>query len=174
MPKPATRETLDPIIEKVFGYGRVDAPLWFIGLEEACDDENDAAARLPILATFEGTQDVFEAHAKMGHPNPVNTSVWPQMQEIVLAARLREVHVGQRDSDTFLLELLPLPHANKKAWYAELYSALGYKTRDEYVEGILKDRVPLVRTFVKKHDPKVVLRPPQLRGQIPVAEAHRR
>src|SRR6266567_7864907 len=157
MTEQAPRQVLDSIISNVFGYGRLDAPLWFIGYEEHCDSEQDAKRRLPAMAAFSGACDVFEAHEKMGHPNPVNTSVWPEMQEIVRAAGLRDAHVGRRDSDVFLLELLPLPHANKSAWYADLYAALGFTNREKYVEGVLKGRVERVRALVQEHRPKVVL-----------------
>jgi hypothetical protein len=153
----ASRTVLDAIIQNVFGYGRIDAPLWFIGYEEHCEDERDAERRLSAMATFTGAQDVFDAHERMGHPNPVNTSVWPEMQEIVRAAGLRDVHVGRRDSDVFLVELLPLPHANKDAWYADLYGALGYGGRDEYVKAVLPKRIQSLRALVADHRPKVVL-----------------
>lgn len=157
MLQPAPRKVLDSIIQNVFGYGRLDAPLWFVGYEEHCDDERDAERRLSAMATLRGAHDVFEAHQWMGHPNPVNTSVWPEMQEIVRASGLRDVHVGRGDSDVFLVELLPLPHANKSAWYADLYAALGYATRDQYVAAVLKDRVARVRDLVRENQAKVVL-----------------
>lgn len=157
MANPSPRDVLDVIVRNVFGYGRLDAPLWFIKFEEACDDEDDAADRLSALASFDGAQDVFEAHEKMRHPNPVNTSVWREMQVIVRTAGLRDVHVGRRDSDTCLIELLPLPHANKRAWYGKLYGALGYASREKYTDAVLMKRIERIRELVLKNRPKVVL-----------------
>ncbi len=55
------------------------------------------------------------------------------------------------------MELLPLPHANKKAWHAELYGALGYATRESYMDAVLKGRVERVRALTQDHGPNVVL-----------------
>lgn len=153
----APREVLDAIVQNLFGYGRLDAPLWFIGYEEHCDDERDAERRLPAMATFAGAQDVFEAHLRMGHPEPKNTNVWPEMQEIVRAAGLHDVPVGRRDSDVFLVELLPLPHASKGDWYVELYAALGHATKHDYVTAVLGSRVARVRGLVRERGPRVAL-----------------
>jgi hypothetical protein len=157
MVKRAARELLDKIIDNVFGYGRLDAPLWFVGYEEHCDDEKDAERRLPAMATFSGAYDVLEAHELMRHPNPVNTSVWPEMREIARAAGLRDAQVGSAASDVFLVEPLPLPHANEDAWYGELYAELGYEGRAKYVADVLPKRLKKLRQLINKHAPKVVV-----------------
>jgi hypothetical protein len=80
------RDLLTRISEAFFGYGDLQAPLWFVGYEEHCADEDDARRRLPHLASLRGAVDVFEAHRLWDTPNPENSSTWPEMQRIMAEA----------------------------------------------------------------------------------------
>ncbi len=151
------RALLLRIANGFFGYGRLDAPLWLVGYEEPCEDERDAARRLPALATFEGAEDVLDAHRRMGHPDPSSRGTWPEMQRIAEAAGLGRGQVGGRTGNVFLAELLPFPHATAGSWYRELYGALGYRSRAEYVSAVLPRRVERLRAEVLRHRPAVVL-----------------
>lgn len=119
------------------GFGRPDAPNWFIGMEERGNDE----ALLHLRAQWVGQhiRDLFEAHADLGlnqhhllenalsqttwrgmcalmvlmaHPNLY--AAWGAPMEAVSQATLDyQVHrLGRTDptlGETFLTELLPIP-----------------------------------------------------------------
>jgi hypothetical protein len=128
-------------IVNFLGYGRLSAPVWFIGIEEglAKMDSGDAVKNLTARATFATVMDLREAHLRLlekGKPidmevNPPYTQVWDYMAKIMRAYNgnkdwrnlesAREYirsRLGRSDADTFLTELSPIPAGNTtdKQW----------------------------------------------------------
>jgi hypothetical protein len=124
------------------GYGRPDAPVWFVGLEEGLGDMNsgEAIRNLEARTSFESVMDLREAHhsrlCEKGSPidwdiSPPKTQVWQYMGKIMrgcnghtdccsnleAAKEYVKMRLGRSDHDigqTFLTELSPIPAANGK------------------------------------------------------------
>jgi hypothetical protein len=152
----SSRVLLDRIAQGFFGYGDLEAPLWFVGYEEHCENVEDARRRLAVLATLTGAVDVFEAHRLWSMTDPRSTSTWPEMQAIVAEAGLGDAHVGTTGSRTFLTELLPFPHAGVHEYYDSLYGAFALNRRT-YEKRLLRPRCDAVRQQVERRRPRVVL-----------------
>ncbi len=124
------------------GYGRPDAPVWFVGLEEGLGDMSSAEAvkNLEARASFESVMDLRLAHhsrlwEKGSQINwdisPPKTQVWQYMGKIMRACNGQtdccsnlesakgyvKMRLGRSDhaiGQTFLTELSPIPAANGK------------------------------------------------------------
>lgn len=162
-------------IVNFLGYGRLSAPVWFIGKEEGLGEmsSQDAAKNLKARATFEQTMDLYEAHLKLlegGHPinvelNPPSTQVWRFMGKIMLARSGQEdwndsesakryvrFRLGRRDGDTFLTELSPFPASNAadKRWRT-LFNG------DSELDRKLKQRRNELQRVLKEYAPSLVV-----------------
>jgi hypothetical protein len=128
------------------GYGRPNAPVWFLGLEEGLGDMNsaEAVANLKVRAGFENVMDLRNAHhlrlRENGSPidwdnRPPKTQVWLYMAKIMRAFNNKEdccsnldaakeyvqTRLGRSNPEigqTFLTELSPIPaaHGKDKQW----------------------------------------------------------
>ncbi len=144
--------------EGFVGYGRLDAPLWLLGMEEHCLGEADAARRLAVLPSFLLTIGVTEAHRRYGFDSlPRGVAVWDIARSLAIACEFRSVDVGEPSGDVLLAELLPLPRPsnNDRIWpaaYMQLFP--GYR---EYSEVLLPARASRLARLVEKHRPKIVV-----------------
>jgi hypothetical protein len=140
-----SQEEIDRVVSFI-GYGRVDAPVWFIGLEEGLGEMSsaDTLANLKVRGGFENVMDPRNAHhlrlSEGGSPinwdkRPPKTQVWLYMAKIMRAFNNKEdscsnlyaakqyvqTRLGRSDTQigqTFLTELSPIPAArgNDKQW----------------------------------------------------------
>src|SRR6266498_2263479 len=72
------------------GYGRLDAPIWFIGMEERAEDENGSLEHNIQSRLLFGTEmDLVEGQLKLGcdfkKRNTLPTQTWRWMARIALS-----------------------------------------------------------------------------------------
>jgi hypothetical protein len=145
-------EEADRIVS-FLGYGRVSAPVWFVGIEEGLGkmSENDAKRNLKVRGSFEKVMDLREAHLCMHErAQPIDiekkqsfTQVWQYMAKVMLALNgdknwsellFAEKYIrgrlGRCDAnlgETFMTELSPIPSAKSanREWYMWFKKRLG-------------------------------------------------
>ncbi len=173
-------ELVEEFVHGLFGYGNLDARLWFVGMEEGGGDLfNGVAAHLEMWAKLgKGTTlDIRESgqhpdrreHAKwfIEHPNIQKT--WSPLIRLLLAYRGEEptmeaVRTYQRDElaradgNECLLELLPLPSPSTNDWHYPGWSSLSWlRSRQAYRNYLLPRRVQRLRSLVNEHQPEAVI-----------------
>lgn len=163
MVKPLTDQQLDRLLDFI-GYGRLDADVWFLGMEEAGGGE----ANIHTRASFQKVEDCAHAHKRLGITKfhwgkRVIQPTWRGMCYIML--RLEDVEptksnirqyqaekLGRYEGNTLLTELMPIPKPKVSQWgYEELipqfascadYYARVKPMRVQYLGQVLKDYKP--------------------------------
>ena len=163
-------------IVSFLGYGRLSAPVWFLGFEEDLGkmDSEDALRNLKGRGSFEDVMDLHEAHLRLwerGQPidiekNPPSTQVWQFMAKIMracdrhddwrdlnLAKKYIRFKLGRRESDTFLTELSPIPAGDAKdtKWMTM------FKSLDPELDSKIKDRRRDLQRILKENAPPLVI-----------------
>lgn len=145
------------------GYGRVNAPVWFMGIEEGGDSsvqhlKNRASKHLEF-------EDLAEAHVKMkADINASCTDTWWIMSRIMLYAKgiaewhatdvartYRNSRLGSRDGDTLLTDLLPIPAKDLGSWI----HGDRYETKDQYREAVVTNRIAMLRSMLRAGQPSM-------------------
>jgi hypothetical protein len=162
-------------IEKFVGFGRRQAPIVFVGMEEGLKAPDTLDDDLAIRSTYEnpimdlkeahrgiaGTQHYFEADRAPRQPT------WRVMADLMLRRsgvenptgperrRYRALRLGRSDGDTLLTELLPYPHPKTRHW---LYARFGkFSTRKDYERALLPARKSLLRRILGEHERELVV-----------------
>lgn len=149
------------------GYGQLDAPVWFLGMEERGSSKT-IGARLK----FKQVEDLRDAHIKMGiiehhRGKKIIQPTWRGMCYVMLVydgkkpttERIRKYQVnklGRSNGKTLLTELLPMPKKKVTEWRYETNS-LPFKNLKEYHSNIIDDRIERIRRIFKQHAPKIVI-----------------
>jgi hypothetical protein len=170
-------ELLDAFMSGHFGYGNLAAPIWFIGMEEGgghSADEVDRRLQAWDALGCRPTSDLREFHERAAiagrwrEPFPISPT-WGKLIRVRLASRGIEAtrdtirayqcdHLGRRDGDTCLLELMPLPSQSVGRWiYGEISADPTLATRDVYMARWLAARVARLRTLIREHRPRSVV-----------------
>ena len=123
-------------IVNFLGYGRISAPVWFIGMEEGLGSVSpqDAVGNLKARGGFEPIMDLYQSCLRLrnhGRPidieqHPPSTQVWRFMAKIMrayigeqnwqdkeAAKEYVQFRLGRHDGDTFLTELSPFQRAKR-------------------------------------------------------------
>ena len=167
MNKAFTEKELETLLNFI-GYGRLDADIWFLGLEESATDLKNIRNRLKLKQV----EDSQEAESLLGvSPEQFEKEnfqdAWGGMSEIMLRldrkaatpANLRNYRhesLGRAEGSTMICELLPLPMPAGEKWaYEELLPE--YPNRETYLEWIKPLRIDLFRELVNQNLPKIVL-----------------
>ena len=156
-------------IESFIGYGRRDAPLVFIGVEEGLADESALENDLRRRSQFEPIMDLREAHRgiadtdKWFGPQKIECQpTWRPMCDLLLRRegvsaptpqdrnRYQAYRLGRSDGDTLLCELLPYPHKRsadpRKKWE---YAQFGrHPTYESYRASVLPTRRECLRRLI--------------------------
>jgi len=154
-------------IEEFIGFGRADAPVVFIGMEEGLKDAGALDEDLAIRSRYEQPiMDLKDAHLgiagteKYFDPDRApRQPTWRVMADLMLRRahpgltptgadrrRYRALHLGRSHGDSLLTELLPYPHPKRSDW---LYKRFGkYETRDDYTREMLPRRRALLRSVI--------------------------
>lgn len=133
------------VIESFLGYGNINAPVVFVGMEEGLADPERLQDDLKYRSTFEPVMDVYEAHLglakgkKLFGERPRGQRTWRVMADVMLhfegglpatkeeRAKARKEYrakiLGNKCAESLLLELLPYPHGNIKQWLYERFGA---------------------------------------------------
>jgi hypothetical protein len=170
-------EILGAFASKFFGYGNWNAPIWFVGMEEACGDV--AGLKRRFAAWNErgraALEDAREFHIAFGDDSrfvgarPSTQPTWRGLIKIMQAAegksidiescRLRQQHDwGRANGESCLLELLPLPSPDTLTWVYGRHSKLPYlKCRSVYTDQFLEVRTEKLKSLIAEHSPRAVV-----------------
>ncbi|HVX90893.1 MAG TPA: hypothetical protein VHC20_04680 [Candidatus Paceibacterota bacterium] len=155
-------------LENFLGYGRLDAPVWFVGMEEGGGGPDNIRARLK----FGQVEDCAEAHRTLRIPQyhraerPVIQRTWGQMVRFMLVLQRRECsadevrayqasQLGRSHGQTMLLELMPVPKRSLNE--RECVDLLPCYAVDGYRDEVRKKRIRLLRSVIARHEPLLVL-----------------
>ena len=150
------------------GYGRLEAPVWFLGMEEAGGGEENLRARLE----FEPVEDLARAHRLLGitkhhEGRKVIQPTWRGMCYVMLKLRGRETDVesirryqaerlGRFGGETLLCEMMPIPKLRVGSWeYEEAIPQ--FRSAEEYYRRVKPKRESLLRTVIQQNKPRVVV-----------------
>jgi hypothetical protein len=168
---------LEPYCKHFFGYGRWDAPVWFLGLEEAGGDGAhalDKRVREWEQRGRRGVEDGPSFYPAVGEhrwhgPSAVLQPTWRQLIRILLIARnqpatdadilhLQKTQWGALTGDVCLTEILPLPAPNIGAWpYQSQPDAPWLASRDQFMQRFLLRRLITLRANIAAHRPRAVI-----------------
>lgn len=154
-------------IEEFIGFGRIDAPVVFIGMEEGLKNADALDEDLAIRSTYQtAVMDLKKAHKGIAGTDRYfdperapRQPTWRVMADLMLRRehpsstpsgqerrRYRALHLGRVDGDSLLTELLPYPHPKRGDWLYERFDK--FKTRCEYERAVMPARRTLLRTVI--------------------------
>jgi len=159
------------------GYGKWEAPVWFIGIEEAGGyNESTAAAHigtwhergrvsLDSVPEFRRASDIHQWHVNDAKPQPT----WEQLIRLLLVAQgkpdspaaildYQRARLGVATGETCLLELFPLPSPSVRVWNYGKWTTLPWlQTRPAYEQKIAAQRIEAIRAKIELCKPPVVV-----------------
>lgn len=167
-------------IKNFWGYGSLQAPVWFIGMEEGYDTSSPQEL---LQARFEATHNKATVDIRTGMKGvtdhlkwfrsdadvqptwkyPIALHLYFKNGEKPTKNEIKEYQIHNladvKKKETATLELMPLPSnkASEKTW---LYGKLDIpylKTRKEYLETYKPTRVEKLRKLIQQHQPKLVI-----------------
>lgn len=155
-------------IEEFIGFGRRNAPVVFVGMEEGLAKGQSLDRDLLHRSKFAPVMDLALACRGMPGTN-LNAAqrTWRPMCDLMLRregvsaptladrTRYQAQRLGRSDGDTLLVELLPYPHSRSSEWY-EIYEQR-YRSRDQYVTQMSKIRRELLRPILFEADRALVV-----------------
>jgi len=167
MTKSLTNSELDHLFNFI-GYGRLEADVWFIGMEEAGGGEDNLRKRLK----FRQVEDCAEAHKILGitkHHWGKKTiqRTWWGMCYVMLSLEGKETdtesirnyqaeNLGRFNGSTLLCEMMPIPKHNVGSWgHEELIPQ--FDSREDYYRVVKPKRIRFLRYLLREHHPKIVI-----------------
>ncbi|MDU0343026.1 hypothetical protein [Bosea rubneri] len=145
-------------IEQFIGYGRADAPVVFLGMEEGADN----AKLLPDLLGRSFSGQYGEISRK-----GATQRTWSKMCHLMLrregvecptpAQRLayQRERLGKHSGDTLVAELMPYPCQNATGW-PKIYEPR-FRTRREYLERMAPRRQAMLRDLFEAHPRELIV-----------------
>ena len=150
------------------GYGKLNADVWFLGMEEGGEGESNVRARLK----FRRVEDSVEAHKILGitkfHTGQkIIQSTWRGMCYILLRLEGKPVdresirnyqadYLGRFQGNSLLCELMPIPKPRINVWDYETLIPQ-FKSAEEYYQVVKPRRVKYLRGLIQEYRPKVVV-----------------
>jgi len=169
---------LEEYTTQFFGFGRWDAPVWFVGTEEAGNPTLEQFERRLRVWAQRGRHSLEDAptfypavgqthwHGKHAHLEPT----WRQLIRMLLVARghpdtedallaHQQDQFGASAGNVCLTELSPTPAPSHRHWpYAKRPDAPEWlRTRAEFMRRILPRRVAMLREKIALHRPRAVV-----------------
>jgi hypothetical protein len=165
-------------LKNFWGYGSLDAPTWFIGMEEGLGDGIEHIEKRFRAADGKATVDMrndmkeVEDHIRWFQQNAPIQSTWKYPIALYLylkngtAPSTDEIREYQalRLGDTTLketvgLELMPLPStkADQSTWIYDTLNIPGLATRAEYLNTYKSERTQKLRELLHTHRPSLVI-----------------
>ncbi|MGL5361597.1 MAG: hypothetical protein ACRDBH_01860 [Bosea sp. (in: a-proteobacteria)] len=145
-------------IENFVGYGRPDAPVVFIGMEEGADN-----SRLELDLQNRSVNQEYAELVSLNKRQPT----WSKMCDLMLrrsgnsapsaSERLtyQTTQLGKKSGQTLLLELMPYPR-NKNADWPDIYRAR-FPSLDIYYEKMIPRRVLRIQNILKSHRRELIV-----------------
>jgi len=167
MSKPIIDAELEHLLNFI-GYGRLDADIWFLGMEEAGGGDENIRTRLK----FRSVEDNAEAHKMLGitylHWGKRKIQrTWRGMCYIMLSLEGKEPTIerirsyqaeklGRLEGNTLLTELMPIPKPKVRQWdYRELIPQ--FASREDYYQIVKPRRIKYLGALIEEYNPKVVI-----------------
>ena len=162
-------------IENFVGFGRIDAPVVFIGMEEGLASpeelDGDLAIRskyaTPIMDLKEAHRGVAGTERYFDPESAPRQPTWRVMADLMLRRdgvshpsgddrrAYRALRLGRSGGETLLTELLPYPHPRTSDW---LYGRITkYATREAYVAEMLPRRLRLLSEVLSAAPREIVV-----------------
>jgi len=164
--------------KQFFGYGRWDAPVWFVGLEEAgAGTQEELQARLSAWDQ-RGRRELEDAPAfypacgqpQWHGPNASLQRTWRQLMRMLLLARgelvskealleYQKQTLGAFSGHVCLTELFPLPAPSHRHWpYADHEDLPAWiRNREQFMQTVLPGRAATLREKIALHHPRAVV-----------------
>ena len=164
-------------IKNFLGYGNLKSDVWFVGMEEGHNENNEI-----LINRFKATShaEVFDIYEDMevdpGHmawfkDNAPTQATYRRLIYLLLYLQnkseptLEEVRqfqikrFGRKTSNHAVLELMPLPAKSiqVKDWLYSDVDVLGLKTRKEYLKTYKPERIKRLRELINEYKPKLVI-----------------
>lgn len=164
-------------IKNFWGYGNLDSPYWFIGMEEGYNETNEilldrftATAHKQICDIYDDLK-VDPGHVYWFEDGASIQPTYRRLIEMMIYAEtgshpdkeaIREFQIkqlGRKKSNHALLELMPLPSKSiaAKDWLYTESGIEGLESRKEYLETYKPQRIEALRELIEKHKPKHVI-----------------
>jgi len=168
---------LDQFIHTFYGSGTYSGKYWFVGMEPGGGDSFDEVSRRISVWHELGKQEIDDSevfhnrinmHEYFADPVKVQKT-WSQLIRVILSSQgkgttLSDVKTYQRDtlgrinSETCLLELLPLQSPKLSTWHYDQWSDLEIlKDRAAYTKFCLPWRCEHIRSRIITYRPQVVV-----------------
>jgi hypothetical protein len=146
-------------IERFIGYGRADAPVVFLGMEEGLAG-----------ASLESDLLKRSSYKPLKALEPTGTRLvptWGPMCELMLRRKGLDVstenkrayqlsQLGSPNGDSLLAELLPYPKRTRLDW-PEVYIQRGFATQAEYIVTMLPNRQAYLSRFLAEHQRELIV-----------------
>lgn len=158
------------------GYGNLNAPIWFVGLEESGGRSLDEIGPRLNLWDSRGRpscDDLLDVYRHLSNQtsNGLLQPTWRQLIRLHLhltsgrkahskedILNFQQKSLGTRSGQTCLLELFPLPSPNHGVWnYGTWFKADWLQSRAAYKARIENLRSSLLRRLISECRPRVVL-----------------
>ncbi len=171
-----TKELIEDRINNFWGYGNLNAPIWFIGLEEGftgnLDDLEKRLLKTQGKSVLDCHADMLEVtdHIKFYRgTNPPLQSTTKKLIAILFylkgktvfdnddIRRFQGTQFGRLNSDHCSLEFLPLPNNKSDSWIYDFIGIDYLSSRKKYEQTIFPRRIALFRDIIDKYSPKVVI-----------------
>lgn len=145
-------------IEQFIGYGRADAPVVFLGMEEGADNTR-------LIPDLLG-RSISEQYGEISGQGATQRT-WSRMCHLMLkregvlhptkAQRLsyQRERLGKHSGDTLVAELMPYPCQNATVW-PEIYKQR-FRTRPEYLEKMAPGRQAMLRDLFEAHPRELIV-----------------
>ncbi|MDC1205347.1 hypothetical protein N8083_00670 [Candidatus Pacebacteria bacterium] len=164
-------------IKNFWGYGNLDSPYWFIGMEEGYNEDNEILLDRFTATAHQQICDIYDdlkvdpGHVYWFEDGAPIQRTWRRLIEMMLYSetgkhpnkeairRFQIEQLGRKKSNHALLELMPLPSKSiaEKHWLYADTGIEGLSSRKEYLETYKDERIEALRILIDKHKPKYII-----------------
>lgn len=172
------RQIEKPILNFI-GYGELESPYWFIGLEEgfhqgtfSLEDQHVSRLKYSEVMDLEEAMVMTEGWNNLNHKlDNLKTRTWEFIAKLVMTLENKSWYgvenknrivkeyilsnIGNRKGNTLLIEILPLPKASKNSW-PDFYKKY-FLSRKKYESRITKYRIKLLQEKISENKPKYII-----------------
>lgn len=167
-------------IKNFWGYGSLNAPVWYVGMEEGLGPTTDTeeleirfkAADGKITVDMRKDMAHLVGHMKWFQKNSPIQATWKYPIALYLYLKNHRIptkedireHQGlilgdKEKKESTTIELMPLPSqkAHESTWLYKKYGVIGLDTRKEYLNTYKPKRVKELKNLIEKYSPKLVI-----------------